>query len=207
MKFDRPLDEVLGARSKVALLRLLVQTRGEHTGRELARLVDLDAKTCHTSLQALAREGVIEHRKAGTAILYRLNETHVLVEDLLVPLFDRESTFLAEYAKDLRSHLKASVVSLVLFGSVARREERSKSDVDLVVIVSNPSGAIKAEEAVDRAAVHLSTRYGNPPQVIVYDRDSFRRKARAGDGFISEVLRTGRVLEGKSLAEVLRNVS
>jgi DNA-binding IclR family transcriptional regulator len=91
MKFDRPLDEVLGARSKVALLRLLVRTRGEHTGRELARLLHLDAKTCHTSLQALARQGVIEYRKAGTAILYRLNEAHALVEELLVPLFDRES--------------------------------------------------------------------------------------------------------------------
>ncbi len=207
MQFDRPLDNVLGARSKVALLRLLVRTRGEHTGRDLARLVDLDAKTCHTSLQALARQGVIEHRKAGTAILYSLNESHILVEDLLVPLFDRESTFLAAYAKDLRNHLKGSVVSLILFGSVVRGEERSKSDVDLVVIAANPTGALKAEEAADRAAVDLSSRYGNSPQVIVYDRESFRRKAREGDGLVSEVLRTGRVLEGKPLAEILKNVS
>jgi len=207
MTFDRPLDHVLGARPKVALLRLLLRTRGEHTGRSLAKRVDFDSKTCHAALRDLARQGVVEHRRAGSSILYRVNERHVLVRELLEPLFDREGTFLSGYARELRSRLRAPLVSLVLFGSVARGEERPTSDVDLIVIVPDASAVPKAEEGVDQAAADLAGRYGNPPQVIVLDRETFGRKARTGDPLISEVLRTGRVLVGKSIAKVLKSVS
>jgi hypothetical protein len=40
MRFHRLLDDVLGQRSKVALLRLLVRCPGEYTGRDLARSLD-----------------------------------------------------------------------------------------------------------------------------------------------------------------------
>lgn len=207
MKFDRSLDEVLGARSKLALLRLLARTRGEHTGRELARLVELDAKTCHAALRKLARQGVVEMRRAGKAILYRLNSRHVLVTRMLRPLFEREASVLSEYGRDLRRRIGTPLVSMILFGSVLRREERATSDVDLVLVVSGANAVRRAEEAVDRAAGELASLYGNPPQVIVYDRADFRRKAGTGDGFVTEVLRSGRVLEGKPIAEVLKNVS
>ncbi len=207
MKFDRPLDEVLGTRSKVALLRLLVRTRGEHTGSELARQVSLDVKTCHTALQELAEQGVIGYRRAGAAILYRLNDRHFLVEELLQPLFERESGSVAEYAKDLAERVKAPLVALILFGSVVRKEERAKSDVDLVWVVPGAMAVRPTEDKVDRTASELAVRYGNPPQVIVIDRDAFRRKSETGDSFVSEVLRTGRVLRGKPLAEILKHVS
>jgi hypothetical protein len=207
MKFDRPLDEVLGARSKVALLRLLVRTRGEQTGSELARQVSLDVKTCHTALQELAEHGVIGYRRAGAAILYRLNDRHFLVKALLQPLFERESTGVAAYAKDLAARVRAPLVALILFGSVVRKEERAKSDVDLVWVVPSAPAIRPTEDKVDRAASELAVRYGNPPQVIVLDRESFRLKAQKGDSFISEVMRTGRVLKGKPFAEILKHVS
>lgn len=207
MKFDRPIDDLLGARSKVALLRLLLRTRGDHTGRALARLAGLDAKTCHTALQDLARQGAVQYRRAGKAFLYRVNTEHVLVRDLLQPLFEREGSFLAMYGRELRSCFKGPIVSIILFGSVARGQGRPSSDVDLVVIVPAKTAVRPAEDAVDRAALDLASRFGSPPQVIVLDRESFRRKAASGDPFVSEVLRTGRVLEGKALAEVLKDVS
>jgi hypothetical protein len=41
----------------------------------------------------------------------------------------------------------------------------------------------------------------------VIDRESFRRKAEKGDALVAEVLRTGRVLSGKPISEVLKHVS
>ncbi|HLF94118.1 MAG TPA: nucleotidyltransferase domain-containing protein [Planctomycetota bacterium] len=207
MIFNRPLDALLGTRSKTALLRMMVRTRGEHTGRGLARLLGLDAKTCHTALQDLARQGVVEFRKAGPAFLYRLNDLHALLRNLLEPLFEREEALLADYARDLEKHVGGRILSLILFGSVARKEERPTSDVDLLLVVSTSAEARRIEGAIDRVTVDLARRYGSPPQVIVMVRSEFRRKARSGDRFLTEVLRSGRVVRGKPVAEVLRDVS
>ncbi len=207
MKYDRPLDGILGTRSKVALLRLLLRTRGEHTGRELSRGVGLDAKTCHTALQELARQGVVEYRRAGAAHLYRPNERHILVEKLLGPLFQKEEGLFGEYARDLRRRIRGPILSVILFGSVARKTERPGSDVDVVLVAPTREAARRMEAAADQAAGELATRYGNAPQVLVFDRDDFRRKAESKDGFVLEVLRTGRVIKGKPFAELLRHVS
>ena len=203
MNFDRPLDEIFGSRSKVALLRLMIRTRGERTGRDLARLVSLDAKTCHTALRELGRQGVVEYRKVGPAILYRLNEGHSIVMRLIEPLFQGEGTLLQEYAEELKARLKSPVISMILFGSVARKEQRPTSDVDLVVIVPTNGAVRKAESSTDEVALDLAGRYGSAPQVVIYGQEDFRRKARSGDRFVSEVLRTGRVVQGRPLASEL----
>lgn len=206
MQFGRPLDELLGTRAKVTLLRALIRTRAELTGRELARQVGLDAKTCHAALQELAEQGVVELQRVGRAIIYRLNDKHALVQILLVPLFEREGALIEAYAKDLVS-LLGTPESLILFGSVARGEERPTSDVDLLFVTGGATAARKAAEGLDRAAVDLAARYGSVPQVLVYDRKAFQDLARKGDPFISEVLRTGRVIRGKPLSEILKRVS
>ncbi len=76
MIFHHALDDVLGQRSKVALLRFLVRNRGEHSGRDLSRLVGLDHKTCHAALRSLSEQGVVTSRRMGTAVAYRLRDDH-----------------------------------------------------------------------------------------------------------------------------------
>lgn len=207
MKFDRPLDRILGQRSKVALLRHLVRTRAEQSGRELGRFLGLDQKTCHAALRDLAEQGLVECRAAGTARLYKLNDRHALVTGILEPAFEKETSLLADYAKELRELVKLPLVSIILFGSVARGEERAQSDVDLVLVTRTAKSIDAAEDALDRATVSLATRYGNPPQILTFAREDFRKRARAGDGLVSEILRTGRVLYGKPFSEILKNGS
>jgi predicted nucleotidyltransferase len=205
MRFHCPLDDLFGQRSKVALLRLLVRTRTEQTGRELSRLVGLDGKTCHTALRHLARQGVVHSRRAGTAILYRLNDRHVLVRQVLESVFRTEAGLIEAYAGDLRKRAGIPLLSIILFGSVARGEERPGSDVDLLLVAPDREAGRRHQEALDRAMVALSTSYGNPPQVILLGRRAFSRKARSGDPFVAQVLRTGRVLYGKPFSTLLKD--
>lgn len=205
MRFDRPLDDLFGQRSKVALLRFLVRMRVEHNGREISRFLGLDPKTCHAALQDLARQGVIQYRKTGTAILYKLNDRHVLVRQVLEPAFEKEAHFLEAYAKELRERARIPLVSVILFGSVARAQEKPKSDVDLIFVTPKGKAGADRQSALDHVASELATGYGNPPQVLLFDRREFSRKAKAGDSFVSEILRTGRVLYGRPLSELLKN--
>lgn len=203
MNWSRPLDHVLGSRSKVALLRCLLRTRGEHSGRELARVTGLDPKTCHAALQDLARQGIVQYRRMGTALSYTLNDRHVWVRDGLAPLFQMEDRLPADYARDLRRRLGPRVLSIILFGSVARGDERPGSDLDLLVVAPNSTAPEVYERALDAAAVKLSRSYGTSPHVVWCTREAFQRKARSGNGLMTDVLRTGRVVWGRPLAELL----
>lgn len=205
MSFNRLLEDILGHRSKVALLRELLRTRKECTGRELARGLKVDPKGCRAALADLVDHGVILERRAGRAILHRVNEEHVVVRDLLEPLYGGEAALLERYAREAREGLGVPVVAVVLFGSVARGTATAKSDVDLLCIVRTSEDQRRARERLDAVTVDLARRYGSVPQVLVESWGRFRNRVVHGDRFFSELFRTGRVLFGKPLAELLKH--
>jgi predicted nucleotidyltransferase len=204
MRFHHVLDEVLGRRSNVQLLRFLVRSGGEHSGRDLARLVGLDHKTCHASLRALAQEGVVSVRTLGTASVYTLREDHPLVTDILRPAFEREDRLLERYVLEARDQAGVPLESVILFGSTARGEEASKSDVDILVITRDAESRKKAQEALASVAPGLARKYGSVPQFLVEERRTFRDRVVHGRPLEENILRTGRVIAGKSIPELLK---
>src|SRR5688572_13056547 len=105
MRMQRPFDDLFGRRSKVALLRYLVLSRRETTGRDLARSVGLDHKACLLSLKELDRERIVLGRRVGRAWFFRLNMDFPLVREILVPLFDWERGLPERMAADIRKAL------------------------------------------------------------------------------------------------------
>jgi predicted nucleotidyltransferase len=193
---------IFGRRSKVALLRHLVRSGGQHTGRELARALRLDHKTCHSALQELFAPGVVTRRKVGTALAYALNWDHAIVREIVTPVFRKESVLIEDYAREARGILRVPVNSVILFGSVARSEEETESDVDLLFVVRESRSVREARRNLDRATLKLTRRYGSVPQVLLADRTTARRKFHS-DPLFQEILRTGRVLFGESFASLM----
>ncbi|MCA9712404.1 MAG: nucleotidyltransferase domain-containing protein, partial [Myxococcales bacterium] len=165
--------------------------------------VGLDPKTCHGVLRDLLEHGLIDRRRVGPAYLYALRDEHVLVQRVLRPAFQVEEPLLDAYAKDLHAGLGPPLLALVLFGSTARGEEGAASDVDLLAVVPAPADVEVAEDAAAERAFDLATNYGNSPELLVYDVQRFQQRAEDRDPFLREVLRTGRVVHGLSLTELL----
>ena len=207
MIFHHVLDEVLGQRSKVALLRFLVRNRGEHSGRDLSRLVVLDHKTCHAALRSLSEQGVVTSRRLGTAVAYRLRDDHPVVKDILEPAFEREDALVERFVREARDLSGVSAESIILYGSVVRHEEVARSDVDILFVTRESETNRKVEEALGTVAGVLAARYGSVPQFVVEDRFTFRNKVVHGDPFHNAILRTGRVIIGKPFAELLTDGS
>lgn len=205
MRFTRALDEVLGQRSKVMLLRFLLRTGGEHSGRDLSRFLGLDHKTCHAALRALAAQGVVEARRLGTAVGYKLRTDHPVVRDILSPAFEREAELAARYVREAKEGSGAPAESVILYGSVARGQEAAGSDVDVLFVTRDRREKARAEQALHAVAAELAGRWGSAPQFIVEDLATFRRKALRRDPFHGEILRTGKVVMGKPFAELLKD--
>jgi predicted nucleotidyltransferase len=112
---------------------VLAGTTRPLTGREIARLV---GRSSHSgvlnALDRLVEHGLVDREEAGAALLFTLNREH-----LAAPAVD----LLAQMRSELLNRLRGAVDSweiqpahVSLFGSAARGEGDTESDIDLFVV-------------------------------------------------------------------------
>ena len=147
---------------------------------ELSTFLHTRPSSLQREVDALSKAGILEQSRDGRRVYLKPNALSPVFIDLknliaktagLVPV-------LQEALEDIGQHIKIAF----LYGSVARSEEVSESDVDLMVIgtvgLSEMVPALKSAEAI----------LGRPINPTIYSMEEFRRKARAHDHFLSTVL-------------------
>ena len=136
------------------VLSVLAGTTRPLTGREIARLV---GRPSHSgvldALNRLAEHGLVDRQEAGRALLFTLNREH-----LAAPAVDVLAGMRTELLNRLRNAIGAweiAPVHVSLFGSAARGEGDTRSDIDLFVV--RPS-SVTEEEPRWRAQLDLLAR-------------------------------------------------
>lgn len=203
MRMQRPLDDLLGRRSKVALLRYLILSGRETTGRDLARSVGIDHKACLSSLAELWREGIIHQRRVGRAWFHSLNADFPLVREALVPLFDWERNLPERLARDIRKGLGRQVLSVFLYGSTAKGTDTSRSDIDLLLVARDRASIPALQEKADEMSSDIIRNYSRVPQLAYMDAGEFAAKFVKSDSLLMEILRSGHLLDGLREEELL----
>jgi predicted nucleotidyltransferase len=175
MRLTNALDPVLGSPTKIRLLRsILASDRRGRTGRELARQAQVSTAQSARDLNELAEVGIVGRTVSGRSYTWRLNEDHVLFEPLRT-LFSREANLRTDLARALSRELRSSAVaSARLFGSFARGDERSDSDIDLYIELRSPKDREQVQESVARLRDRIWSSFGNPISALVYSRDEAR---------------------------------
>jgi Nucleotidyltransferase domain len=127
-----------------------------------------------SSLQALESSGIVAREIAGRAHLWRMAEGHVLVP-VLTTLFRAEAGSLTALKNDLRTIIRnLPIQRATLFGSVARGDERTTSDIDLLVLVRSRADKEKVEEALSGASLDFAIKFGNPLSALVMEERQLR---------------------------------
>ena len=191
MRYHEPLDDILGNRVQVKLIRVLVRTKGSFTGRELARLIGYSQNQTRLALEELERNGVVVRQSAGRSYLYSADNENILIKDFLEAGFGLEDALLDRMAGVYLEEVGRDLVSVVLFGSVAKGEERPESDIDLVVVVRDKADLKVVEDRVAEASAEVSRCFGNQATAIVARKSDYERKTRQKRGFWREVADTG----------------
>jgi predicted nucleotidyltransferase len=153
-------------------------------------------------LERLTREGVIERRRAGTAYLYSLNRNRYVVTEILEPAFQNEARWLERLGEEVLAALRPSVESVILYGSWAREAATPRSDVDLLLVAPDEAPREAVEGRMDELRGRLGDRFGRFISMIVMTAEEVRAKLEAGDGLVRSIAGEGRVLAGRSLAEI-----
>jgi DNA-binding transcriptional ArsR family regulator len=169
-----PLDDLLSSRSKLRLLRRLVDGHDGLSGRELARRAGVTWRAADLALRDLVQLGVVHRTDARGQSRYALVEKHVLVHDAVVPLFGAERVWAGAVRRGVRDALQArgqgtrDIRWAGLYGSVARGDDRPDSDLDVAVVANSVAAVARVRQAMNEAGPHLAARFGRAPSVLVF---------------------------------------
>jgi len=189
------------------VVRVLRGTTRPLTGREVARLVRAGSQPAvNSALRRLAEEGVVQADEAGNAYLYTLNHEH-----LAAPALELLADVRAELERRLRAEVDAWEIApkhLSIFGSAARGDGDTRSDIDLFVV--RPADVAEDDpmwrSQLDRLAKDVYVWTGNHAGVSEVSAGDIRRLRRERPPVVDELSRDAITLTGPTPRELLGTV-
>jgi predicted nucleotidyltransferase len=186
------------------VLSVLAGTTRPLTGRAIARLVPHGSqKGVQLVLNRLAEQGVISRQEAGQASLYELNRDH-----LAAPAAEALASLRAALLERLRNELATWRVRphhASVFGSVARGDGDTASDVDLFIV--RPKATVEENPIwraqLDRLAREVRAWTGNEAAIIEISAGDVARLRADRPKVIDELDRDGIDISGRKLRTLL----
>ena len=153
---------------------------GQFYVRELARFLDEDPGNLSKELSRLEKEGIFQSTIKGKTKYYVLNKNYPLYKQLRELIF---KTFGIEggIRKELRK-IK-NIDQAFLFGSFAKREADSQSDIDLLII-GNPD----AEQLAEKIS-NLEDKFSREINYIVMNKKEFQKKQKIKEPFLIDIFK------------------
>jgi Predicted nucleotidyltransferases len=174
---DAPFGRRSSLRNKL-LGYLFSNERAESYVRELARTLDVDATNLSRELTNLERQGIVLSKIRGRQKYFRLNRGFPLYKELR-----RIVQAHVGAAEQLRHALDPleTVTEAYLFGSFAKNEVDSLSDLDVLIVGDAKTGEL------EMALRPLEKRLGKQINFTSLSRQELAKRLRAKDAFLSDV--------------------
>jgi predicted nucleotidyltransferase len=171
--------EILGSKASIRVLRTLVRYRGKvFTVRELAKAAGLSHPQASKVLRVLESRGVVRLQPVGRAYQVSLNDGSYVLKSVIEPLFAAERDTVNSLVSTIRPFFDDKrIVSVAVFGSVAKGLERETSDIDLLIVADDRD---LANERAAVATVAALSAFGHALSPLILDRERFIKNREAG---------------------------
>lgn len=195
-------DHIFNTQGNIAVLRILNERIEGISGREVARLANISVRTAQMALSRLESLGLVKRNIGGRDHLFILNRNNYFSDMIISEIFKVENNFRNEIISSIRNKLGKYCVSIILFGSTARREEEINSDFDVCIIYRKDKKEIDSivsslrDELWKRYSIHFAPFY-------ITDSE-FKKRASLSKEPVNGIIKDGILIAGKSIKELLR---
>lgn len=177
----RLLDALLTSPCQGILAATLLHPERDWYLSELARYLQVHHATLQRELARLARVELLTSHRTGNRVYYRAN-TDCPVYPELRSLVSKTTGFVEVLRECLRMH-ESRISFAFVFGSMARGDAVSESDVDLFVVGDTTL------RSLSRVLGDAELWIGRDVNAVVWSSTRFAKEVVAGGSFISSVLR------------------
>ena len=174
--------------SKIAnkILRYyFINPRRKNYVNELARILDADPGNLSRKLQELENEGILNSEFSGKQKYYFINKKYSLLKEA-------KKVFELKYGLgDLIAHSLKGIKGIkeaYIFGSYAKGDFESESDIDVLIIGSHP-----VMEAT-KALLLIQEKIGREINVVDLTEKEFQKRKENKDEFINNIF-NGKVIK------------
>lgn len=147
---------------------------------ELARHLKVRPSSLHRELANLSDAGLLASRSDGNRVYYRAVPRHPLFADLRGIML--RTVGLAGVLEKGLHRFRSRIRVAFVHGSIARRDEHSTSDVDVMIV--GDAGLAEVAPALKRAEARLL----RPINATIYTAPEAARKVRDGHHFLGAVM-------------------
>jgi predicted nucleotidyltransferase len=144
--------------------------------RQIVRSINVSAGAAQRELMTLTNAGIIARKQIGNQVFYRANKDHPVYAELKALLAKTTGVFnqLSEALAPLVNQIKFAFV----YGSFARGDEKTKSDIDLMVI-----GSLTLDDLLERLAP-VERTLNRPINPSIYSLKELKAKLKANNHFL-----------------------
>ncbi len=159
----------------------------EFTINELSQLSKTSYATTWRFVQKLDKAGVIFTKIVGHSTVCKLNESSSFLKELerILSKSTPQKAVVGEFVTQIKK--VREVKKIILFGSVARDEEKPTSDIDIAIIVSKKNGKLNNIVSNVRDKILRDSRMLIVP-IVLTDKELMENRQ------FEEEVRKGRIL-------------
>jgi len=171
---------------------------------ELSKSLKIGMGRSSTLLENFTKKNVLKSRKGGKTILYRLNKNNPLSSEIIrfahldsfLKMPERFRTSISRFTKRYEELQGENVVSIIIFGSVAKNKAKAWSDIDILVIVKKWPNE-KTRKKLHDVFSEISEVFSQLSEEHMYTERQFSEGYDIGDDFLINVMKDGIIILDK----------
>ena len=194
----QPLDNILGTVARVRVLRALDRAAHPMTIVALQKETKLAYNAVNKAADSLTQAGLATETPTGSGSVFARNPTHPFSAGLQA-LFTAERTRRRAVERAVETwaqEQKPIPLAVWLFGSVARKEDTFRSDIDLAVVGRDKQQAQAYAETLREVLSPIAERESVHPSVLPYDTNEILGLPRADPAMWASLTRDAVPLYG-----------
>lgn len=133
MKIRKYLD-IIEDKKVLNILRILIQSPNQYSGRQLGNLTGMTHRTCRKYLDRLVKYDILSKKLTTSSYLYSMNHNY-FTDEVLIPLIKQELNAFNSIQRAIVKQFSKYCKAIIIFGSYAQNMETEDSDLDICFMI------------------------------------------------------------------------
>lgn len=176
MKINKDIFLEVNAQNKKSIAEFFIKHDLAVSEREIGKLLNIPSMTTHRILRDFEALNFINVSRVGTANVWKSNKNSYVYQTFkqLFDFYATVSSPLGSLIDLLKAYLSLpEVKKVILYGSIARGDEKQDSDIDICILVATLQVKEKIDSIVDQVAAKCLDLFGNRLEAYVLTKKEF----------------------------------